>query len=144
MTEDYLTEYLIKKAGGKLVMTPAQLAEEIGVSAKQQSKLRQDNRFPIPHQKLGSSVRYPIPAVVDFLLTGKSEQDATPVSKAQKPKAARKVKNTTIVNLSHVFMLQTVIDKIASDAASLTRLSEYLHEYRKRHDLTKLLTQTLK
>ena len=34
------------------MMTPKELAVEIRVSEKQQSKLRQEKRFPIPHRIL--------------------------------------------------------------------------------------------
>jgi hypothetical protein len=40
-----LIDYLKNKTGGALMMTPKELAVEIRVSAKQQSKLRQEKRL---------------------------------------------------------------------------------------------------
>ena len=48
-----LIDYLRTKAGGSSVMTPSELALEIRVPEKQQSKLREKGKFPIAHQNAG-------------------------------------------------------------------------------------------
>ena len=65
-----LIDYLMNKTGGALVMTPDELALEIRVSAKQQSKLRKEFKFPIPYQNTGRKVYYSLYAVADYLLDG--------------------------------------------------------------------------
>lgn len=69
-----LVDYLKEKTGGKLLMNSEQLAEEIGVSPKQQSKLRKENSFPIPHKSFGRLVYYSIYDVARFLLSKEREK----------------------------------------------------------------------
>ena len=70
MDQAEIIDYLKIKSGGKLVMTPEQLEQEIGISTKQQSVLRTQKRFPIPHKKVGRSVLYSILHIADFLIVG--------------------------------------------------------------------------
>lgn len=46
MVDQQLIDYLKERTKGKLLMSPEQLAEEIGIPSKQQSKLRKEGRFP--------------------------------------------------------------------------------------------------
>ena len=60
MVDQQLIDYLKERTKGKLLMSPEQLAEEIGIPAKQQSKLRKEGRFPIPFKNIGRLVYYSI------------------------------------------------------------------------------------
>ncbi len=71
-TQGQIFNYLLGKTGGKLLLTPQQLELETGISAKQQSVLRQLKKFPIPHRDVGGRVFYSIQAVVDFLINGEA------------------------------------------------------------------------
>ncbi|MCA8457464.1 hypothetical protein LGN04_26515 [Burkholderia multivorans] len=80
-----LVEYLMTKTGGPQLMTPKQLEKEIGISAKQQSKLREEGKFPIPHTNIGRSVYYSVHHVADFLLSGEGQVPPTSPAVAQQP-----------------------------------------------------------
>ena len=67
MIDQQLIDYLRLKTKGKLLMSPEQLSEEIGIPAKQQSKLRKEGRFPIPFKNIGRLVYYSIYDVANFL-----------------------------------------------------------------------------
>lgn len=88
-----LVEYLMSKTGGPQLMTPKQLEKEIGISAKQQSKLREEGRFPIPHRNVGRSVYYSVHAVADFLLSGEGQVLPTAPPVVQVPTQDVVVKN---------------------------------------------------
>ena len=68
MVEEQLLNYLKEKTKGKLLMSPEQLAEEIGIPTKQQSKLRKEGRFPIPFKNIGRLVYYSIYDVANFVV----------------------------------------------------------------------------
>lgn len=70
--DQQLIDYLKERTKGKLLMSPEQLAEEIGIPSKQQSKLRKEGRFPIPFKNIGRLVYYSIYDVADFLLNGET------------------------------------------------------------------------
>lgn len=112
MNQAEIIEYLKIKAGGKLMMTPEQLESEIGISTKQQSVLRTQDRFPIPHKKIGRSVFYSIIHIADFLMDGEVY-----VSLKQKyepkppPKQSRNKSNT---DLSHLFLLNAFVSNLES------------------------------
>ncbi|MCA7983694.1 MULTISPECIES: helix-turn-helix domain-containing protein [Burkholderia cepacia complex] len=75
-----VVDYLKEKAGGKLLMSSEQLAEELGISTKQQSKLRKENAFPIPHKSIGRLVYYSVYDVAKFLVS----KDTLPPTKFEK------------------------------------------------------------
>ena len=56
MVNQQLIDYLKERTKDKLLMSPEQLAEEIGIPSKQQSKLRKEGRFPIPFENIGRLV----------------------------------------------------------------------------------------
>ena len=74
--EQGLIDYL-RKTKGKLLMSPEQLSEEIGIPTKQQSKLRKEGRFPIPFKNIGRLVYYSIYDVAKFLLNGETAETTT-------------------------------------------------------------------
>lgn len=91
-----LVEYLMTKTGGPQLMTPKQLEKEIGISAKQQSKLREEGKFPIPHTNIGRSVYYSVHHVADFLLTAQGQvlPSSTPVVQQEVKTVPAKTKST--------------------------------------------------
>ena len=109
-----LIDYLKSKTGGALMMTPKELALEIRVSEKQQSKLRQEKRFPIPHKDFGRSVQYAVNAIADFLLTGETSEEkqqkeavASP-AKLELPTTRRA--RTGPEDLSQMILLSSFVD----------------------------------
>ena len=84
MVDQQLIDYLREKTKGKLLMSPEQLSEEIGIPTKQQSKLRKEGRFPIPFKNIGRLVYYSIYDVADFLLNGESTP-ANPIAEPPAP-----------------------------------------------------------
>lgn len=136
-----IVQYLKTKTKGKLVMTPAQLADEIPVSVKQQSKLREDENFPIPHKKIGRNVYYSIFHIADFLLTGE-------VSKAeektkQKPVVKREKPRVTTANLSHLFLLKSFATHMLEEAERMKNLADGLIAYEKSAELKNKLETEL-
>lgn len=110
MQKAEIIDYLKIKAGGKLMMTPEQLEAEIGISTKQQSVLRTQERFPIPHKKIGRSVFYSIIHIADFLMDG--EVYVAPKQKYEPkppPKQSRSKSNT---DLSHLFLLKAFVSNM--------------------------------
>lgn len=102
---EMVVEYLKEKTAGKLLMTSEQLAKEIGVSPKRQSKLRKENGFPIPHKSIGRLVYYSVYDVAKFLVS----QETVPPSETEKiyldstipgPKETRKRRTRGVQDLS--------------------------------------------
>lgn len=139
MVEEQLLDYLREKTKGKLLMSPEQLAEEIGIPAKQQSKLRKENRFPIPFKNIGRLVYYSIYDVADFLLNGETtplkeipeEQQATALPIKKKP-----AKTTAAVqDLSHIFMLRAFAQSLEERATAMLSLAENLKNYANKKEM---------
>ena len=138
MVDQQLIDYLKERTKGKLLMSPEQLAEEIGIPSKQQSKLRKEGRFPIPFKNIGRLVYYSIYDVADFLLNGETTpgkdipepQVATPLPK-KKP-----AKNTAPVqDLSHIFMLRAFAQSLEERATAMLSLAENLKTYANRKEM---------
>lgn len=129
--QNQLIEHLKGKTNGKLVMTPKQLAEEIPISPKQQSKLREEKKFPIPHQNIGRNVYYSIFHIADFLLTGSVQQIAEPELKPRKEKPTPKKVSppSSSVNLSHLFLLRAFAGNLFAQAEEITNLAENILKY---------------
>ena len=132
MVDQQLIDYLRVKTKGKLLMSPEQLAEEIGIPTKQQSKLRKEGRFPIPFKNIGRLVYYSIYDVANFLLNGEStpskevpEEATAPIQIKKKP-----VKSTAPVqDLSHIFMLRAFAQSLEERATAMLSLAENLKDY---------------
>lgn len=127
MQKTEIIDYLKIKAGGKLMMTPEQLEAEIGISTKQQSVLRTQERFPIPHKKIGRSVFYSIIHIADFLMDG--EVYVSPKQKYEPkppPKQSRSKSNT---DLSHLFILNAFTTNLELQANTIFQLSQQLKSY---------------
>ena len=148
MTEEKqaLIEYLKTKTGGALMMTPKELAVEIRVSEKQQSKLRQEKRFPIPHKDFGRSVQYPINAIADFLLTGEThekeaEQVAPPHPCVSLP--TYKKPRTGAVPLSQIILLNSFVVTLEEQLTNIESLHGYFTEYIRAKSLSDSLESKL-
>lgn len=127
MDQEQIIDYLKTKSGGKLVMTPEQLEQEIGISTKQQSVLRTQKRFPIPHKKVGRSVLYSILHIADFLIDG---EVYTAPNKKYEPKPAPKVlRSKSNVDLSHLFLLRAFTANLQMQANSILQLSQSLNSF---------------
>ena len=127
MDQAEIIDYLKIKSGGKLVMTPEQLEQEIGISTKQQSVLRTQKRFPIPHKKVGRSVLYSILHIADFLIVG---EVYTEPNKKYEPKPAPKIsRSKSNQDLSHLFLLRAFTTNLEMQANSILQLSQNLKSF---------------
>lgn len=141
MNQAEIIDYLKIKTGGKLVMTPEQLEQEIGITTKQQSVLRTQQRFPIPHKKVGRSVLYSIIHIADFLIDG---EVYTKPNKKYEPKPSPKIaRSKSNQDLSHLFLLRTFTSNIQSQASQLLQLSQGLTKYANSIELYDNLKQKL-
>ena len=139
MVEEQLLNYLKEKTKGKLLMSPEQLAEEIGIPTKQQSKLRKEGRFPIPFKNIGRLVYYSIYDVANFLLNGETTpseevQEVVPVSTVTKPKV-RKSTSSPVQDLSHIFMIRAFAQSLEDRATAMLELSDSLKKYANSYEL---------
>jgi len=133
MQQAEIIDYLKIKTGGLLVMTPQQLEQEIGISTKQQSVLRNQKRFPIPHKQMGRSVLYSIIHIADFLIDG---EVYTAPNKKYEPKPAPKIsRSKSSQDLSHLFILRTFTTNLETQANQLLELSKTLAAFAKSKDL---------
>lgn len=138
MVQEQLLNYLKEKTKGKLLMSPEQLAEEIGIPAKQQSKLRKEKRFPIPFKNIGRLVYYSIYDVANFLLNGESTPSDVPAAEevatvSIKPKVTKTSKQVT--DLSHIFMVRSFAQSLEDRATRMLQLSEILKNYADKNEL---------
>jgi hypothetical protein len=139
MVEEQLLNYLKEKTKGKLLMSPEQLAEEIGIPTKQQSKLRKEGRFPIPFKNIGRLVYYSIYDVANFLLNGETTpseevQEVAPVATVTKPKV-RKSPSSPVQDLSHIFMVRAFAQSLEDRATAMLQLSDSLKKYANSYEL---------
>ncbi len=142
MAQEQLIDYLREKTKGKMLMTPEQLATEIGISAKQQSKLRQDNKFPIPHKNIGRLVYYSIYDVANFLLNGetnpideKTEQMLEQAKPVETVKKKTKKTDNRVQDLSHIFMLRAFATALEQRATRMLQLAQNLLNYANKKEL---------
>lgn len=142
MAQEQLIDYLREKTKGKMLMTPEQLATEIGISAKQQSKLRQDNKFPIPHKNIGRLVYYSIYDVSNFLLNGetnpideKTEQILEQAKPVEIVKKKTRKTDSRVQDLSHIFMLRAFATALEQRATRMLQLAQNLLNYANKKEL---------
>lgn len=138
MVDQQLIDYLKERTKGKLLMSPEQLAEEIGIPAKQQSKLRKEGRFPIPFKNIGRLVYYSIYDVANFLLNGETSTSNEVPEEAPSPSPAKKkpAKATAPVqDLSHIFMLRSFAQSLEDRATTMLSLAENLKDYANKKEM---------
>jgi hypothetical protein len=139
MINNDLIDYLKEKTKGKLIMNPEQLANEIGISSKQQSKLRKDKTFPIPYKNIGRLVYYSIYDVANFLLNGETNNEIESKEKIKENSIEipikRKRKTEDVQDLSHIFLLRAFATNLEQRANSMLELSESLINYANKKEL---------
>lgn len=138
MVDQQLIDYLRGKTKGKLLMSPEQLAEEIGIPSKQQSKLRKEGRFPIPFKNIGRLVYYSIYDVAQFLLNGESAPTKEVPKEAPAPIVIKKnnVKvKTPVQDLSHIFLLRAFAQSLEERATAMLSLAENLKDYANKKEM---------
>lgn len=140
MVSQQLIDYLKEKTKGKLLMSPEQLSEEIGIPPKQQSKLRKEKRFPIPFKNIGRLVYYSIYDVANFLLNGESTPSKeVPEEEAPAPQITVKKKATKstapVQDLSHIFMLRAFAKSLEERATAMLSLAENLNDYANKKEM---------
>ncbi len=131
-----LVAYLRTRSGGKEVLTPKQLEPILGISVKQQSLLRKENKLGFPHLTIGGKILYSIHAVAEMLTrpapsqpspteTAKTEKQPAVKSKPEdKWRSSLKVPSSQPVNMSQALLRAFVLNNIQaeiSDLAALTR-----------------------
>jgi len=122
--DKHLIEYLRGKYGNTL--TPKQLSQEIPVSAKQQSLLRQANKFPIKHKNIGKNVYYSIYSVASFLLDDEvKEEPIITTSKQSTPKKQSKLADSNIADLSCIFNMKGFVAKLEQQQSNINNLIIY-------------------
>lgn len=139
MVDQQLIDYLREKTKGKLLMSPEQLSEEIGIPTKQQSKLRKEGRFPIPFKNIGRLVYYSIYDVANFLLNGETTPSKEVLEEAPvslQPIKKKPVKSTASVqDLSHIFMLRAFAQSLEERATAMLSLAENLKDYANKKEM---------
>lgn len=138
MVDQQLIDYLREKTKGKLLMSPEQLSEEIGIPTKQQSKLRKEGRFPIPFKNIGRLVYYSIYDVADFLLNGETTASKDiPEPQVATPQPKKKPAKVTVPvqDLSHIFMLRAFAQSLEDRATAMLSLAENLKDYANKKEL---------
>jgi len=139
MVDQQLIDYLRDKTKGKLLMTPEQLAEEIGIPSKQQSKLRKEYRFPIPFKIIGRLIYYSIYDVANFLLNGETTLSKEVPEEAPAPQITVKKKPTKttapVQDLSHIFMLRAFAKSLEERATAMLNLAENLKDYANKKEM---------
>jgi hypothetical protein len=139
MVSQQLIDYLREKTKGKLLMSPEQLSEEIGIPPKQQSKLRKENRFPIPFKNIGRLVYYSIYDVANFLLNGETTPSKEVAEEVPAPQITIKKKpaKTTapVPDLSHIFMLRAFAKSLEERATVMLNLAENLKNYANKKEM---------
>jgi hypothetical protein len=139
MVDQQLIDYLKERTKGKLLMSPEQLAEEIGIPSKQQSKLRKEGRFPIPFKNIGRLVYYSIYDVANFLLNGETSPVKEISEEAPSPPQPIKKKpakpTAPVQDLSHIFMLRAFAQSLEDRATAMLSLAENLKTYANRKEM---------
>lgn len=139
MITEQLIDYLKEKTKGKLLMSPEQLSEEIGIPTKQQSKLRKEGRFPIPFKNIGRLVYYSIYDVANFLLNGETSPSKDLAQEAPAPQIAITKKpakrSENVQDLSHIFLLRTLAKSLEERATAMLQLSEQLTDFANRKEM---------
>lgn len=139
MVSQQLIDNLKEKTKGKLLMSPEQLSEVLPFTSKQQSKLRKENRFPIPFKNIGRLVYYSIYDVANFLLNGettpsKEVPEEAPASQITVKKKPAKP-TAPVQDLSHIFMLRAFAKSLEERATAMLNLAENLKDYANKKEM---------
>lgn len=125
-----LFNYLLEISEGKIYLTPEQLSNVINISAKQQSVLRKQNKFPIPYKTIGRLIHYPIPSIINYLLDGEvketqeEKQHEIMIVEHKQKKIKKQLNNNK--DLSHIFMTRSFVSNLQQEIEQLTELHALL------------------
>jgi len=113
-------DYLIGKSGGVLTLSPEQLEKIIGISAKQQSVLRQEGNFPISYKKIGRLIVYSIDSLIKYLLDGETEFEE------KKQKINKVSHKSNREDLNHIFKLRNFATDVKEEVKELTLMADLM------------------
>ena len=128
------------------MMSPKELAIELRVSEKQQSKLRQEGRFPIPHKEFGRTISYSINAIADFILTGTAHKEVvTQESKTQAPphSVAKQKRRSGVQDLSQILLATNFVMTLEEQLTNIQLVHGHLTKLIKAKTLEEALEATL-
>lgn len=91
---DVILDDLKKRFGDKIFLTPDDLALITGISIGQQAKLRSENRFPIPYEKIGNRIKISIYHLAEYLSKKANTYARKTAHQDVKPLALDKKKET--------------------------------------------------
>lgn len=149
-----LVAYLRTRSGGKEVLTPKQLEPILGISVKQQSLLRKENKLGFPHLTIGGKILYSIHAVAEMLTRpasseitasnpAKPEKTTTNKPKAEdKWRSSLKVPSSQPINMSQALLRAFILDSIQAEISSLTALAKELQALQLAEELRAALNST--
>jgi hypothetical protein len=128
---------LASKVGDREFMTPTELEKYVmPISVRQQTKMRSEQRFPIPHHKVGKGVFYSIDAIVEYIVEDKKETKAkvvsTDINKKTQPKLPKKNSKGRTPNgfdLSHAFFLKNILDELDDELKKKQDLQHMLKKF---------------
>jgi len=129
------------------MMTPKQLEKVIGTTAKQQSKLREEGSFPIPHINMGRNILYSVYAVADVLLTGKTEDKAKQEKETEQivvsqavsllPSKKKITRQNAPQDLSQLILVKSFVSSLTSQRDNIDFLIDHftkLAKFKGMHD----------
>jgi hypothetical protein len=143
-----LVAYLRTRSGGKEVLTPKQLEPILGISIKQQSLLRKENKLGFPYLTIGGKILYSIHAVAEMLTRPTQTAPATPeTAKNEKPSASKskavdkwrsslKVPSSQPINMSQALLRAFVLNNIQTEISALTSLTFELQALQRAEELS--------
>ncbi len=143
-----LVAYLRTRSGGKEVLTPKQLEPILGISIKQQSLLRKENKLGFPYLTIGGKILYSIHAVAEMLTRPTQTAPATPeTAKNEKPSASKskavdkwrsslKVPSSQPINMSQALLRAFVLNNIQTEISALTSLTLELQALQRAEELS--------
>ncbi|WP_333842015.1 hypothetical protein [Limnohabitans sp.] len=143
-----LVAYLRTRSGGKEVLTPKQLEPILGISVKQQSLLRKENKLGFPYLTIGGKILYSIHAVAEMLTRPTQTAPTTPeTAKNEKPSASKskavdkwrsslKVPSSQPINMSQALLRAFVLNNIQTEISALTSLTFELQALQRAAELS--------
>ena len=146
-----LVAYLRTRSGGKEVLTPKQLEPILGISVKQQSLLRKENKLGFPHLTIGGKILYSIHAVAEMLTRpAQTEPAPTETAKNEKPTASKskavdkwrsslKVPSSQPINMSQALLRAFMLNNIQTEISNLTALTNELQALQRAEELRAVL-----
>lgn len=148
-----LVAYLRTRSGGREVLTPKQLEPILGISAKQQSLLRKENKLKIPYLVVGGKILYSIHAVADMLtrpadiepvpakITKTEKTTANKTKAADKWRSSLKAPSSQPVNMSQALLRAFILKNIHAEISSLNVLTQELQTLQNAEDLRYTLNE---